>query len=442
MSLLWVEIIPPPDFAVAEVFSFLRLALFSLQFTKNSHTTSLDHAPSSVDFSKGIKMKKHFHDGAFSLNPETFLVIRIPDALVLRILSRSLFLAMVLATLPFLRTALRGFSSAYHNSNSLLPSGSLDVGLLNSIFHDFADEGLLGENDKALIMNSPIPNGFGEEIDVVMDSDSKRKSLFSDESYDFVFTSGSIDADFIDRILKIDGIVALPLGAKPLNSAFKEQTNYRVVFLKRYGFVIVALKKTGPAIRLSVDSDFSSPKRKLLETEAEAKTVALEGLEDVLLEPPRKALVKSRKYLNNIKYLPDLLGDSLDGYDKRVFIGIGLPEENKGVMQWFEKDYPKKNTQFETHSFAVAPEDHFDVSDWLSKNVKEEEYVVVKAEAEVVEDMMKKRTIGLVDELFLECKNEWWQTGKRKKNERAYWECLALYGRVRDEGVAVHQWWG
>ncbi|KAG4948305.1 hypothetical protein AAZX31_15G055100 [Glycine max] len=396
----------------------------------------------------GSTMKnKHLHDGRTiaALNPESFLVIRIPDALVLRILSRSLFVAMVLAALPFLGTVLKGFyfsSSFVPNVETAAASGSLDVGLLNSILHDFAHEGLLRENDKALVLNSPLPNVFREKIDVVMDSDWESKSLFADVSYDFVFTSGDIDAEFIDRILKIDGIVALPLGSKPSNSAFKEQNNYRVVSLKRYGTaVVVALKKTGPAVRL-VDSD-SSPKRKLLATKTEAKSVALKGLEDVLLEPPRKALVKSRKYLNKIKYLPDLVGDSLEGYKRRVFIGVGLPEENKGVMQWFKENYPKKNTKFETHSVAVVPEDHFAVSAWLSKNVKEEEYVVMKAEAGVVEEMMKTRTIRLVDELFLECKNEWWQRGKTmKKNERTYWECLALYGRVRDEGVAVHQWWG
>ncbi|KAL2318631.1 hypothetical protein Fmac_032507 [Flemingia macrophylla] len=57
---------------------------------------------------------------------------------------------------------------------------------------------------------------------------------------------------------------------------------------------------------------------------------ALKGLEDVICKPPRKALVKSRKYFSNIKYLPDLLGDSLEGYKKKVFIGVGLPEEEKG----------------------------------------------------------------------------------------------------------------
>jgi len=76
------------------------------------------------------------------------------------------------------------------------------------------------------------------------------------------------------------------------------------------------------------------------------------------------------------------------------------------------------------------------MSEWLRKNVKEEEFVVMKAEAEVVEDMVKSNSIGLVDELFLECKP------KVGRSRRAYWECLALYGQLRDEGVAVHQWWG
>ncbi|KAJ1434911.1 hypothetical protein SESBI_05275 [Sesbania bispinosa] len=393
---------------------------------------------------KGSKMKKHLHGGTTTLNHDAFLVIRIPDTQVLHILSRSLFLAMVLATLPFLGTIMRGFSSSSHSFVSKLEtaSGSVKVELLNLILHDLADEGLLKKDDKALIV-SPT-NGFGgiapfnyNDIDMIMDSDSDGKRWFSDESYDFVFTSNSIDAEFVDRILKIGGIVALPLGAKPSNAAFREQANYRVVYIRRYGSIIVALRKTGSAINLVA----SSPKRKLCKmASSDAKREALKGLEDVLMEPPRPAFIKSKKYLNKIKYLPDLLGDSLEGYNRRLFIGVGLHEENKAVIEWFEHNYPKKNTEFEIHSLEIVA--HMDVSAWLSKNVKEEEYVVMKAEAEEVEEMIKKRTICLVDELFLECKNEWWQKGKREKSGRAYWECLALYGRLRDEGVAVHQWWG
>ncbi|KAK7246713.1 hypothetical protein RIF29_41583 [Crotalaria pallida] len=394
------------------------------------------------------KMKKH---ASIALNLGTVFVIRIPDAQVLRILSRSLFLAMVIASLPFLGTILKGFKSSSRLSVSKFGTnfGYVNAGLLNSIIRDLAHEGLFKKDDKALI----VTNGFGSvasfnnnEADLVMDSDLEMKKLFPDESYDFVFSSSNEDIGFVDRVLKIDGIVALPLGNKPSNTGFREQSNYRVAYLRRYdsNSIIVALKKTSFAYKL-VDP---SPKRKLLKWTNEAKTVALKGLEDVFLEPPSKSFAKSKAYLKKIKFLSNLLGDPLEGYDRRLFISVGLPEENKGVIQWFQQNYPKKNTEFETHSLLdVAPEErhvsHTDVSDWLSKHVKEEEYVVMKAEAEVVEELIKKRTINLVDELFLECKNEWWQTGKkRKRSGRAYWECLALYGMLRDEGVAVHQWWG
>ncbi|KAF7843009.1 putative transmembrane protein [Senna tora] len=318
----------------------------------------------------------------------------------------------------------------------------MNVEQLNFLLRDLADEGLLRKDDKVLIITPP--NGFGgviplnkNEIEVVLDSELERKSLIPNGSYDFVFISSSVvDAKFIDRILKIDGIVALPLDTN-LSNAFEHKPNFRVAYLRRYSSIIVALRKTSP--------ESSSPKRKLFQWEIEAKKVALKGLEDVLLEPPKQSLVKSRKYLKKIKYLPDLMGDSsLEGYERRIFIGVGLPEENKHSIEWFKKNYPK-NRNFEIHSLRIEPEEKLvpktDVPDWLSKHLKEEEFVVMKAEAEVVEEMIRKRTISLVDELFLECKNDWWKSGK-KKIGRAYWECLALYGRLRDEGVAVHQWWG
>ena len=198
----------------------------------------------------GSKMRMHLHGGTIALSPDTVLVIRIPDAQVLRILSRSLFLAIVLAALPFLGTILRGFpsSSSSFASESETATGHVNVDLLNSVMRDLAEEGLFKKDDKALVVSSF--NGFGiggvamfnnNEVDVVMDSVLEMKSLFPDESYDFVFTSSSEDAEFVDRILKVDGIVALPLGTKPSNSAFREHSNYRVVYLRRYDCIIVAL---------------------------------------------------------------------------------------------------------------------------------------------------------------------------------------------------------
>ncbi|XP_038986496.1 SEC12-like protein 2 [Phoenix dactylifera] len=80
------------------------------------------------------------------------------------------------------------------------------------------------------------------------------------------------------------------------------------------------------------------------------------------------------------------------------------------------------------------------MAEWLEKNVREEEYVVMKAEAGVVEEVVNGRAIGLVDELFLECDHQWEKKKKKKKgsketrSRRAYWECLALYGKLRTKG--------
>ncbi|KAK7363096.1 hypothetical protein VNO77_05225 [Canavalia gladiata] len=110
-----------------------------------------------------------------------------------------------------------------------------------------------------------------------------------------------------------------------------------------------------------------------------------------------RAFANSNKNFK-IKYLPELSGECLEGYKRRVFIGVGLPEENTAAIEWFERNYPKKSPKFEIHSRLVAPKDlvvpHMDVSAWLYKHVKEEEYVVMKAEADEVEEMMKKIIIS------------------------------------------------
>ncbi|KAA8536412.1 hypothetical protein F0562_028890 [Nyssa sinensis] len=273
------------------------------------------------------------------------------------------------------------------------------------------------------------------------------QSWIADDAFDLVFTSSFQGTEFIDRVLKIGGIMVIQLSNDPSN-AFHQQSNYKIVYLRRFTSTVVAMRKMGPAVTL-----VNSPtKQRLCRVTTEAKTAALKGLEDVMLEPPRRALAKSSNSLKEMKLLPDLMGDSLEGYRRRIFI----TDENNGVVEWFHENYPMKNQHFEIYtleievcniemvgevssSFGAPPV--IRISDWLKKNVREEDYVVMKAEAQVVEEMMREKTICLVDELFLECKNQWHE-GEEKKGKRAYWECLALYGRLRDEAVGVHQWWG
>ncbi|XP_058727042.1 uncharacterized protein LOC131598460 [Vicia villosa] len=192
-----------------------------------------------------------------ALNPHNSIVIRIPDTKVLRVLSRSLFLFMILVTLPFLGNILNGFSFTLSSHSCVVSKtetsfGSYNFEVLNLILHDMGEKGIYKKDDKALIV-SPS-NGFEfEGIDVViMDSDYERKSLFLDESYDFVFTWNSSDVEFVDRIVKLGGIVVMlnSLKDKPSSCGFREQLHYRVVYLRSYGSsMIVALRKTSSAIK-------------------------------------------------------------------------------------------------------------------------------------------------------------------------------------------------
>lgn len=137
---------------------------------------------------------------------------------------------------------------------------------------------------------------------------------------------------------------------------------------------------------------------------AEAKKAALKKLEDVLLEPPRSASGKSKTYLKRTKYLPDLMGVSLWSYPRRVFIDVGLPEKSDATSDWFSKNYPTRNEDFEIYKIEIGTtgESAVGMSDWLRKNVREEEYVVMKAEAEVVEEMVRNERRNSVSRLLKE----------------------------------------
>ncbi|KAF2294177.1 hypothetical protein GH714_008016 [Hevea brasiliensis] len=246
---------------------------------------------------------KHLPDGGIGLDSDTLLVIKLPDSQVLRVVSRSVFLAVFILTLPCIGSILKGLSST---SNYSLPANDsdsdyIDVEFLDSLLLDLANEGLIKKGDKALFVKS----GIGAVID----------------------NSRFLNANEIDL----------------------------------------------------------------------AKKAALNGLEDVLLEPPRKVLATSRKFLKKFNYLPDFLEDSLEGYPRRVFVDVSLQEEKDSVMAWFNENYPTRNQKFETYNIEMVPEvvsktvaRRVNVSNWLLKNVRQDEFVVMKAEAEVVEEMIRR----------------------------------------------------
>jgi hypothetical protein len=105
------------------------------------------------------------------------------------------------------------------------------------------------------------------------------------------------------------GIVIADLNENPF-AAFHKPSNYKIVYLRRFDSVVMAMKKTGLVER---------------RLSRYAKKAALEDLEDVLLESSRVDLGFKRT-----RYLPDLMGDPLESYPRQVFIDVSLLEKEGG----------------------------------------------------------------------------------------------------------------
>ncbi|CAN6199839.1 unnamed protein product [Urochloa humidicola] len=255
-----------------------------------------------------------------------------------------------------------------------------------------------------------------------------------DESIDLaVGHDADLEFGLADRVIKVGGVAVIFAASR---SPLQLPDNYKVV-VKNEG--AVAAEKTGA----SSDSVAARPNHRELLAVAGNKEDVLDGLEGVLLEPPQKRQVIRRL---RPKYLPELTGDSLEGYRRRVFIDVA-PAPGGGAASWFRKHYPRGRHEFESVRLTAAGEAAAvaeGIGDWLEGNVGEEDYVVVKAGVEAAEEMLRKgaAVVRRVDELFLDCgEGGGGDGGNSNSGRRPYWQCLSLYGRLRDQGVAVHQWW-
>lgn len=365
-----------------------------------------------------------------SLNSPTFLVIRLPDSRALRIMSASLFLTMFLLALPSLSSMKAGVSLYQPDDGSITADG---FKILPILLRDLLDEGLIKKGHKGFVLDaaaSDMEDDFEFLKDAGVELLTGAATLQQDahQVFDFVFATSFSRTGLADGMIKEDGgLVITPLGRDPSNG-LRLLTSYKIVYLRRFENTVVAMRKTANPV--SSKEVFYGGRV----TSSEEKKAALKGLEDVDLEPPpKKPSFTSRK----IKFLPDLLEDSLDEYPRRVFIA-----DEASAVDWFYKSYPMRDQEFEVYKVAKNEGgEETGISRWLMKKVRREDYVVMKAEAQVVEEMLKDKSLGLVDELFLECKNQWEDGEEGSGSKRAYWQCLALYGKVRDEGIAVHQWW-
>ncbi|KAL8553497.1 hypothetical protein ACS0TY_001985 [Phlomoides rotata] len=373
-------------------------------------------------------------------NPDALLIIKLPDSRALRIMSRSLFFAMVLLALPSLFSMMRASARASAYESASISDTADGFKILPILLRDLVEEGLIMKGDKGFVLGATagdIGDDFGflknSGIDLLTGADLEQKNVVEHQVFDFVFATSLQGIQVVDSMLNANGLVISPLGRDP-STGLRLLSTYKIVYLRRFESTVVAMRKNGAS------SNGATVKEALPCSGAasDVKRAALKGLEDVYLEPPRRTVLekKSSFMSRKIKFLPDLLRDSLDEYPRRVFVS-----DDSRAIDWLYNNYPMRHQEFEVVNMEVGGSDNDGVSRLLRKNVRREDYVVMKAEAQAVEEMLKDETLFLVDELFLECKNQWQDGEGETGSKRAYWQCLALYGKVRDEGIAVHQWW-
>ncbi|KAK9219504.1 hypothetical protein WN943_008149 [Citrus x changshan-huyou] len=302
---------------------------------------------------------------------DEYLMIKLPNSWLLKLLVRSLLLVVLIASLLWIGSIFGVTLNPKNNVDIIDPHDEVGSDFLLFFFRDLKNEGISRLIDQALFL--------------------------TDANEDFIYNFHILNNNDMYIVYSKD--------------------------LKRQDLSNLNSKHTqSPQLQKRlVLSKISS---------LEAKRAALNELEDVSLEPPWFASRRSR--------------DSLESYPRRVFVDVGLPDNinrkagrTSGTgMDWFLKHYPMRNLDFQMYKIEIVSEECEGKK--VKKNVKEEECVVMKAKAETVEGVVKSKTIRLVDELSLECEPR----GKGNRSIRAYWECLSLYRRLRDEGVAAHQWWG
>ncbi|RZC62899.1 hypothetical protein C5167_024656 [Papaver somniferum] len=239
------------------------------------------------------------------------LVIKVPHCRMLRVVSRSLLLSLVIFTFPWIFFIfLRSFSSY-----NVVASDPINGAVLPILFKDLVNEGILESKDnKGLLFctGSPAEDSLinldifnkNNEMSMISELDIERQNSIPDSTFDFVMVSGFETVAIIDRMLKTGGVAVVQLSSNNSGS-FRKPSHYRIEYLRRFTPTIVAMRKTGLG-----DLSLNTPTtRRLFGMDSEAERAALNDAEDVLYEPPRKALFSSKEFLKSTKFLPHLTGD-------------------------------------------------------------------------------------------------------------------------------------
>lgn len=172
--------------------------------------------------------------------PNDCVVIRLPDPRALRVLARSVLLAVALLSLPWLRAA----EAPARRRTATACGAELQAELL---LRDLRREGLLAPRARAVLLgadgdcHTPALKQDGAMRPISL----RRMLMIGDSSVDLLLDFGYFDEakdrfGFADRVLKYGGIIAIPIGSA---STFRLPQNYRAVYIRRFSETFVGIKK-------------------------------------------------------------------------------------------------------------------------------------------------------------------------------------------------------
>ncbi|KAL6911530.1 hypothetical protein ACP4OV_000335 [Aristida adscensionis] len=194
--------------------------------------------------------------------PGDSVVIQLPDPRALRVLARSVLLAVALLSLPWLRATTE--PPARRRAAGACAAAAARAGLL---LRDLRREGLLARGARAVAIggadggcDAHAPATEQGQDDAVRPASPRRMLMMGDSSVDFLLDFGYFgeEADrfgFADRVLKSGGILAAPVDSSL--SVFRLPPNYRVVYIGQFAETYVGIKKIAHAgIKMIAHADY------------------------------------------------------------------------------------------------------------------------------------------------------------------------------------------
>ncbi|XP_062220376.1 uncharacterized protein LOC133919851 [Phragmites australis] len=179
--------------------------------------------------------------------PGDSVVIRLPDPRALRVVARSVLLAVALLSLPWLRAA---EAPARRRARDACGTAAAQAELL---VRDMRREGLLAPGARAVVLGADgdcgAPAPKEDEVNTMRPVSLRRMLMIGDSSLDFLLDFGFFDEEgdrfaFADRVLKYGGIIAAPIGSL---SVFSLPQNYRIIYISTFAETVVGIKKIAHA---------------------------------------------------------------------------------------------------------------------------------------------------------------------------------------------------